>query len=73
MRTLTGGPGVTPFLRSGMSALLGLLALPSNGLAGGAVRLEERPVRAEVDEVDEVEEGFRRATPPSSGPSPTVV
>lgn len=33
------GAVVAPFLRSGMSALLGLLALPSRGLAGGAPRL----------------------------------
>lgn len=33
---LTLGPVVAPFLRSGMSALLGLLALPSRGLEGGA-------------------------------------
>lgn len=36
---LTLGPVATPFLRSGISALLGLLALPSRGLEGGAPRL----------------------------------
>lgn len=36
---LTLGPVVPPFLRSGMSALLGLFALPSRGLEGGAPRL----------------------------------
>lgn len=37
--TLTAGAVVAPFLRSGMSALLGLLALPRMGLEGGAPRL----------------------------------
>lgn len=51
---LTLGPVVAPFLRSGMSALLGLLALPSSGLAGGApLRLPGVP-------------GLRSWTPPSS-------
>lgn len=50
---LTLGPVVAPFLRSGMSALLGLLALPSRGLAGGAPRLPGVV-------------GLRSWTPPSS-------
>lgn len=37
---LTPGAAV-PFLRSGMSALLGLLALPRSGLAGATPRLPE--------------------------------
>lgn len=53
MRRLTLGPVATPFLRSGISALLGLLALPSRGLEGGAPRLPG--VLA-----------FRSWTPPSS-------
>lgn len=39
VQRLTLGPVATPFLRSGISALLGLLALPSRGLEGGAPRL----------------------------------
>lgn len=51
--TLTLGAVVAPFLRSGMSALLGLLALPSRGLEGGAPRVPGML-------------GLRSWTPPSS-------